>query len=66
MKGEKLYKIFLGIALLLFAVRLVTDIRPLAVIGALFLLASCGVKAFSDLRKSRQEKKATKGQKKKK
>lgn len=60
MKNDKLYKLFLGIALVLFAIRLVTDLRYLAVLGALFLLASALVKAFSDLRQRRAKKQGKK------
>ncbi len=60
MRYENLYRLFLGIALVLFAIRLLTEIRYLAVLGALFLLASALLKAFSDLRQRRAEKQGKK------
>ena len=48
MAAKKVYQFFIGVAILLFGIRLVTDFQPLSALGALFLLGAYVAKVCED------------------
>ena len=48
MAAKKVYQFFIGVAILLFGIRLVTDFQPLSALGALILLGACVAKVCED------------------
>lgn len=62
---EKIYRGFIGTGILLFGFRLVTEIRWLAVLGAMFLILAGFVRVYLDV-KAGKFKRKKKDKKKKK
>ena len=65
MDKAKIYRFLIGIAVVCFAIRLVTEIQLLSVIGWMFLLVACVMKIWEDCRARRDAKSGGKKKKKK-